>query len=153
MGFLPNKEFELIKCLLGDGLKILYRSGALYTNNKKDVSNTLSGIYKYQLVHSTTSVIKYKYASRNNVGHFGVSKVIFSESGMQNIIIDFNGDFGMTENALGIQIENNTDGENIKKAMNSNKFKLLLSSCMWSNFRIDWRLFTYFKKDFWKEFV
>ena len=24
---------------------------------------------------------------------------------------------------------------------------------MWSNFRIDWRLFTYFKKDFWKEFI
>jgi hypothetical protein len=23
---------------------------------------------------------------------------------------------------------------------------------MWSNFRIDWRLFTFLKKDFWKEF-
>ncbi len=41
----------------------------------------------------------------------------------------------------------------LKKALNTNKFKLLIDSCMWSNYRIDWRLFTYLKKDFWKEFI
>jgi hypothetical protein len=24
---------------------------------------------------------------------------------------------------------------------------------MWSNFQIDWKLFSYLKKDFWKEFI
>ena len=33
------------------------------------------------------------------------------------------------------------------------EFKNIIKSCLWGNFRIDWRLFTYFRKDFYKEFI
>jgi hypothetical protein len=35
----------------------------------------------------------------------------------------------------------------------SNVFKKFIDACSWSNYQIDWRLFTYLKKDFWKEFI
>lgn len=50
-------------------------------------------------------------------------------------------------------INDKYEGEKIKNALMSDKFNSLLKSCMWGNFRIDWKLFTYFKKDFWKEFI
>ena len=58
----------------------------------------------------------------------------------------------MTQHAIGINddIENLED---IKKALETDKFKNILKSCLWSNFQIDWRLFTYFRKDFYKEFI
>jgi len=59
----------------------------------------------------------------------------------------------MTQGAIGIIIINKDEGENIKKALLSDKFKSVLKACRWGNFRIDWKLFTYFKKDFWKEFI
>ncbi len=60
----------------------------------------------------------------------------------------------MTQHSIGIKVETRQEAENIKKALESDKFKKeVLDSCKWSNYRIDWRLFCYFKKDFWKEFV
>ena len=50
----------------------------------------------------------------------------------------------------GLTIE---EAKNIEKCLKSDKFSEVLNSCLWSNFMIDWRLFTYFKKDFWKEFI
>ena len=44
-------------------------------------------------------------------------------------------------------------GKILKKVLESLEFKKVLESCSWSNYQIDWRLFTYFKKDFWKEFM
>lgn len=69
------------------------------------------------------------------------------------LVIDKEGTFGITSSSYGIKITENNDFDIIKKALNTNKFKLLIDSCMWSNYRIDWRLFTYLKKDFWKEFI
>ena len=59
----------------------------------------------------------------------------------------------MSENSMAIKIDNVEEGNNISKALNNIEFKNIIQSCIWGNFRIDWRLFTYFKKDFWKEFV
>jgi hypothetical protein len=93
------------------------------------------------------------YSSVKNKGHFGVSKIIFGESGINNIIIDITGKYGLTQEAIGIKIKNFKEGTEFKKALESNKFKNVLIACSWSNFRIDWRLFTYFKEDFYKYFL
>lgn len=36
------------------------------------------------------------FSKVNNNGHFGIKKVIIGETGMDNAINDYNGDYGMT---------------------------------------------------------
>ena len=55
----------------------------------------------------------------------------------------------MTQHAMAIQ-DSKSNLPKIKKALDSDQFREILDACSWSNFQIDWRLFTYLKKDFWK---
>ena len=155
--WLPNSNINVIQKLLaeanGKKCQIIY-SVSSYETRKKYTSKTQNDEFKYPLIHSTPkSGIRYMYSSVDDKGHFGISKVIFGESGINHVIIDIEGEYGMTQGAMGIQIENETEGENLKQALLSKAFNILLKSCMWGNFRIDWRLFTYFRKDFWKDFI
>ena len=52
---------------------------------------------------------------------------------------------------MAIIIKDLNEGILIKKYIESSEFKELLKACSWSNFRIDWRLFTYFRKDFYNK--
>jgi hypothetical protein len=123
-----------------------------YETRKEWVNDKKTNEYKYELIHSTPqNGIRYMYSSKNDRGHFGIKKVIFGESGIYNSIVDIEGKYGMTQGAMGIKIDNINEGNEIKKVIDSEEFKKILKSCSWSNFRIDWRLFTYFKKTFYKE--
>jgi hypothetical protein len=120
-----------------------------YDTRKKHVRKTKSDEYKYPLIHSTPKGgIRYMYSSVNTKGLFGIPKVIFGETGTYNSIIDMDGKYGMTPQSIGIKIDNEEEGRNIKNAIESEKFKDVLKSCSWGNYNIDHRLFTYFKKDF-----
>jgi hypothetical protein len=89
------------------------------------------------------------YSSVNNRGFFGVKKVIFGESGINAPIVDLAGRYGMTQGAMGIVVDNEADANKLVNFLTSNFFSNILNACMWGNFRIDWRLFTYFKEEFW----
>jgi hypothetical protein len=91
------------------------------------------------------------YSSRNDLGHFGIPKVIFGQSGVYNPVVDFSGMYGMTDNAMGIVITPEDDVGLLTRVLESDSFMDILKACSWSNYRIDWRLFTYFKKDWYKE--
>jgi len=154
--FIPNYNILELNNLLGnddnDKCNIIY-NGSAYDPRKKYINKIKNSEFKYEIVHSTLKTgARFVYSNRNDLGHFNIPKVIFGDSGINNIIIDKDGIYGMTQHAIGINddIENL---ENIKKALESDKFKNILKSCLWSNFQIDWRLFTYFRKDFYKEFI
>jgi hypothetical protein len=150
--FLPNFNINLILPLLGNGCKILFNSS--YHRTRDYVSSEKTKEFKYPLIHSTNkSGIRYMYSSINDKGHFGISKVIFGESGINDVIIDLKGEYGMTQGAMAIEIINENEGKKLKKALLSGKFQIILKASSWGNFRIDWRLFTYFKKDFYKELI
>lgn len=155
--FLPNCNYGIINKLLSKNneecCNIIY-SVSNYETRKKYVSKIKSDIYKYKLIHSTTkSGVRYMYSSKNDLGHYGISKIIFGDSGINDAIIDINGDYGMTQHAMAIKIDNIDEGLKIKKCIETDKFKEILNSCSWSNYQIDWRLFTYLKRDFWQEFI
>jgi len=155
--FLPNSNFNIIEKLLAiDNEKrcsIIY-GVSNYETRKKWVSSKKDTEYKYECIHSTPqSGVRYMYSSRNDNGHFGIPKVIFGDSGIYNSLIDNEGVYGMTQHSMGLQIDNNNEGIAIKKFIDSALFKRILIACCWSNFQIDWRLFTYFKKDFWRDFI
>ncbi len=153
--FLPNSNFNIIEKMLfknnNKKCEIIF-SRSSYGSDKSCVSNKKTSEYKYELIHSTPqSGIRYMYSLKNDKGHFGIKKVIFGDSGIYNSIIDINGKYGMTQHSMGIKIENNEEGIKIKKVLESEEFKRVLNSCSWSNYQIDWRLFTYFKKTFYEE--
>ena len=110
--------------------------------------------FKYPCIHSTPkSGIRYMYSKVNDKGHFGISKVIFGESGIYNPVIDMDGKYGMTHGAMAIQIDNLEEAINISKAIQTEHFDKVIKSCSFSSFRIDWNIFKDMKKNFWKDFV
>jgi len=158
LNWLPNYNIKNVIKLTDNtntnihNLKVIMDSS--YNATREHVVNKQNDEYKYPLIHSTPiRNIRYKYSNINNKGHFGVKKVIFGEAGINHVIVDIEGKYGMTQGAIGIIIINKDEGENIKKALLSDKFKSVLKACMWGNYRIDRNLFTYFKKDFWKQFI
>ena len=153
--FLPNSNIELfnkIYCKEPDITNIIYSRSA-YGSDKKWISKIKNDEYKYNVIHSTTKAgCKYLYSNTKDKGFYGIKKIIFGDSGINEPIIDINGDLLISEHAMAIPIINNNE-QQIYNAIKSEKFKDFLKSCMWSNFQIDWRLFTYLRKDFYIEFI
>jgi hypothetical protein len=151
--FLPNYLFNEIDKIININKNndnvIFNRTN--YGTDSKHVISSKNNEYKYTLIHSTNKDgARYYYSSKNDKGHFGIKKVIFGESGINNAIIDKNGEYGMTQGCMAIPFDDINESHKIKKAIETMLFKNILKSCSWSNFRIDWRLFTYFKKDFYE---
>lgn len=155
--FIPNYNLELFDKIVarkGDDVCPILFNVSNYETRKNWVSDKKNEQFKYTLIHSTPKGgTRYMYSSRNDNGHFGIPKVIFGDSGIYDAIIDMNGDYGMTQHSMAIEVSTSEEAENIKKALVSDDFTKFLKTVMWSNFQIDWRLFSYLKKDFWKEFI
>jgi hypothetical protein len=54
---------------------------------------------------------------------------------------------------MAIGVASLEEAELIKKALLSDKFKEVLNSLCYSNFGVDWKIFTFFRKNFWEEFL
>jgi hypothetical protein len=156
-GFLPNFKINSIKELIAVDKDetcdlnscILFERSA-YGGDKSWVSSTKSDKFKFPLIHSTPKGgIKYMFSSVNDKGFFGIKKVIFGDSGIHEPVEDLKGEYGMTQHAMAIVVENKKESENLVEFLKSNYFTNILLACMWANFQIDWRLFTYFKVKFW----
>lgn len=152
--WLPNRNIEKVLNLISNNKENNLRAfmDSSYHAIRDYVSDTQDDTFKYPLVHSTPkSGIRYKYSSRNDKGHFGIPKIIFGEAGINHVVLDIDGQYGMTQGAIGIVIDTKEEGEIISKALMTDEFKDILNSCSWGNFRIDWQLITFIRKDFWRE--
>lgn len=151
LNWLPNSNINTILKLINKKEKLNVIMNSSYHAIRNYISDIKDSEYKYQLIHSTPKKgIRYKYSKINNKGHFGISKIIFGESGINHVIIDIDGVYGMTQGAIGIKINNIKEGENIKNVLLSNKFKKILKSLIFGNFRINSNIFRNFNNDFWK---
>jgi len=158
LSWLPNSNILEINKILAkndcERCPIMYDRTAYGADKKDRVSSKETHEFKYPCVHSTPKAgIRYMYSKVNDRGHFGVSKVIFGESGIYNPVIDIEGKYGMTHGAMAIQVDNLEEATFISKVIESDKFDKVIQSCIFSSFRIDWNIFKEFKKDFWKEFI
>lgn len=148
--FLPNYNLEKVYNLLGKDCEIIF-SRSLYATDRPGVVSEQTDEYKYPLVHSTPKAgVRYMYCNQDR-GHIGTPKVIFGESGINHVVIDLEGDYGITNSAMAIKISSREEGIALQQYLLSQEFSDIIESCSWGNFRIDWRLFTYFKKKFWKQ--
>jgi len=176
--FFPNHSYDIIKPLLGVSDVVIYnanqyrigkewvkdatKKGVIYNANqyeirKEWVKNTKTTEFKYPLIHSTTKKgIRYKWTNtldppvKNKIDMFGISKVIFAETGINDVIIDMEGRYGLTNCSIGIKIDSIEEGIKLKTALESDMFKNVLNACSWGNYRIEWRLFNHLKKDWYK---
>ena len=157
MKWTPNFNINGFKNVLASGKEIcpiIYDRTSYGSDKKQRMSHKRNDEFKYTCIHTTPKTgIRYMYSNVNDKGHFGISKVIFGDSGISNPIIDMEGIYGMTEHSMAIQVSNIEEAKNIVKAIVSNKFSELIKSCSFSSYQLDWRLFQEFKKDFWVEFV
>jgi len=112
------------------------------------------GEYINEVIQSITKDgPRFRYDNHRN-GHYKVSKVIVNESGTPYPINDFEGKYAMSQDVFGIIVNSNEMAENLVKAIGSEKFKSeIISSTKWSTFRTDYRMFRYFKKDFYLDFL
>ena len=153
--FIPNKLFDVIEKIISteNNCDVIYNR-TNYGADKNHIKPYKDQTYRYPVIHATNKKgVRYVYSSRNDIGHYGISKVIFGDSGINDVVIDINGDYAMTQHAMAIKIENLQEGEFIKKALLSDKFSKILKATSYSNFGIEWKFFTCLKKDFWKEFI
>jgi hypothetical protein len=156
--WLPNYNIDIIQNILAgeneDRCNIIYNRTSYGADKKDRVSKTKTDEFKYTCIHSTPKRgIRYMYSKVNDRGHFGVSKVIFGESGIYKPVIDMEGNYGMTHCAMAIQVDNLEEATNICKVIENDKFGKIIKCCLFSSFRIDWNIFKDFKKNFWKEFI
>jgi uncharacterized FlaG/YvyC family protein len=149
--WLPNHSIAEVASLLGAGGEVIFNVSA-YETRKNWTSQEETEEFKFPLVHSTPKGgNRFWYSSRDDKGHFGISKVIFGEAGINDVIIDTQGAYGMTQGAIALPVEDEEDALAAREFLMSPAFKNILDACSWSNFRVDWRLFNYFKKGFWRD--
>jgi len=153
--WLPNYNIVTVQNILAkedeEKCNIIHNMTS-YEPRKKWMSKVKTDEFKYPCIHSTPkSGIRYMYSNINNKGHFGISKVIFGDSGIYNPVIDIEGKYGMTQHSMGIGIANEAEAIELSKALTSKKMKILIDSCLFSSYGIDWNIFKDFKKDFYKK--
>lgn len=156
--FLPSCNLKTVEKLLAKPSEekcTILHSYFLIDIRKPWISRYKTNEFIYPCVHMTGKAgVSYWYSSKK-VEFLGIPKIVFGDSDIiSNAVIDFKGEYGTTSHAMAIPISSQEEGEQIKKAIESKAFNdLLQKSLRWSQFQIDWRMFRYFRKDFWKEFI
>jgi len=159
--FLPNCYFSEIRSLLvnpqsNKSIEVIYSRNQFGTD-REWVSEKESAKYKYPLIHSTPKLEdgpRIFWAStmeppvKDGAKMFGQPKVIFGESGIHEVVLDTDGKYGLTQGAIGIKINGKKQGLLMKKYLESDEFERIIKAMNFGNFRIDWRIFLYFRRDF-----
>lgn len=156
--FLPNCDFELVDKLLaknGEAPAEVIFSYNNHETRKPWMSETQDKEHPYKCFHTSgRGGVRWWYSSKKS-DHFECPKIIFGEADIvANAVVDFKGEYGITQQGIGLKISSPEEGEKMKKAMESEQFNdFLRTAVRWSQMRMDWRMFKCFKRDFWKEFV
>ena len=154
--FIPNGMFDEFKKLLAkpgeEKVELLYDRTA-YGTDKSNMSKVQTKEFKYPCIYTTLKdgTINYWYSNTKNNGHFGISKVVWT-NGTSVPIPDFNCDYGLTQFAYAIVDEpKNLDG--IKKAMLNPEFIKLMVFSQGIKHRYNRNVISLFRKDFWVDFL
>lgn len=157
--FLPHGNFELINSITNaeEKCNIIYNRSN-YGSDKKWVSDTETDEYCYPLVSGVNlKGVYYKYSKINDKGHFGISKVIFGDSGVGGFsspLIDLEGEYGMTQHAMAIPVEDGDEAEKVKSALQSIEFQNLFKNYLtYSKFQVEYLTMSVLNHGFWDKFT
>ena len=152
--FLPNYDYASFRKIITSedkGLDVIYSSSSYDTRKLK---NKQQNHYQHPVVHSIArDGLTYWYSNTQDKGHFGVPKVILNFNEKQYVHKeqnDYEGRYGMSQISFGLPIKSKQEGDEILKAINTNVFKRMIAATKWGAFQTDYRMFKYFKPDWYK---
>jgi Eco57I restriction-modification methylase len=153
--FLPNYLIEEISSLIStqnDCCEIIH--GGMYSTNTPYISREKTDTHNLPIFLSLDKNNKLRLVwSSENKGHFGVPKVICSGERYLYTLNDFAGKYGINSHSFGIPISSYEEGEEVMRALNSEKFKEIMKATKWSNYQTEVKFIKSLKKDFWKQFI
>jgi 16S rRNA G966 N2-methylase RsmD len=157
--FIPNGSLsEVASLIVQDGeekVNLLYSRSA-YGTDKINVSKVQEDDFIHPCVYTVNYLSQptFHYSNTNENGHFGIPKVIWSNGRISSVgsYVDETGEFGLTQFSYAIadDVENLP---NIKKALDSTKFKKLMELCAVGQLTINHKVISTFRKNFWREFI
>ena len=157
--FIPNGSLSEVQSLIAqegeEKVDLLY-SRSSYGTDKSNVSKVQENNFIHPCVYTVNYLSQptFHYSSTNENGHFGIPKVIWSNGRISSVgsYIDETGEFALTQFAYAIadEVENLP---NIKRALDSIKFKKLMELCAVGQLTINHKVISTFRKDFWREFI
>lgn len=156
--FLPNYDYNVISKILTSeekGIDVIqsYSNYFAYGKNLK-MNKVKSKEHKYPIVHSITQKgVSCWYSNDNTKGHFGVPKVLLSFNRHQYSYPeqnDYDGKYGMSQICFGLPIFSRQEGDDILKAVDTDVFKTIIKFTKWGAFQTDYRMFKYFRPDWYK---
>jgi hypothetical protein len=156
--FIVNGDFELINCLMAknDDEKVrIIHSFSDYETRKSWMSKSNDEEFHNPCVSNVNrdGSLSLYYSNTINKGHFGIPKLICGKaSSGTNFYVDYNGQYGLTQYAFAI-IDKPENLDKIKLALESEKFKTFTLSLPRFSKAVNYKMLSYFKKDFWKEFI
>jgi hypothetical protein len=151
--FIPNTMLDTIRemCLSDKRADVNYDRSA-YGHDKAWVSPTKSDEYKYPVIYTIgkDDNPNIRWSKRNDRGHFGVSKFIFSNG--VGFLQDPDGAYGVTQWSYYIPAPPE-DLPNIEKAFRSKKFQSVKDAIKVDSSAYNIRVMKLFGHDFWKLFI
>jgi hypothetical protein len=146
--FIPNCNYDIFENIRG--ISSVLCPNTSYSSDMKWMKDEILA-NKYILTINKAG-ITYKYSSLKK-NYINNKKVILSLGRYPYPFNDYNGEYGLSCYTFGIEIDDKEHGDNIILAIKSDKFTNLLKNNKFGSYNIDWRMFKYFKKDFWRDFV
>jgi hypothetical protein len=151
--FIPNKMFQEIKDLMNGNQKLevnKYRSN--YGSDKKWTKKERTEEFKYQIVYTINkeNVISKLWSNRNDNGHFGVCKFIFSNGA--GFYCDFLGEYGLSEWAYSIE-DTEENLPKIERTFRSKRFNDIKDAIQLDSSSYNIKIMKLFNKDFYNEFL
>lgn len=151
--FLPNYDYTTFKKILtteDKGIDVIY-SRSLYGTDKDNMRDNNKSNFHHKVVHSIKQDgITYWYTNDKTKGHFGVPKVILNFNEQQyshKEQNDYEGKYGMSQISFGLPIRSKKEGDEILKSIDTGVFKTMIAATKWGAFQTDYRMFRYFRPD------
>ena len=157
--FIPNGMYDEFNKILGkkddEKVHLLY-SRSSYGSDKKHISKVKTSEFKFPVIYtiSKDASLKFLYSNTNKNGHYGLSKLIWS-NGISEPYIDCDGDYSISNFAYAI-IDEKDKLPLIKKALLNKKFLQLMQfsdGSMIGHHRFNHKAISLFRKDFWVDFL
>ena len=139
-------EYDARRC------NVLYNWGD-YECRRNYMSRIKDDVYNIPIVYmiSKNDGIKFYYSSVTK-GHIGIPKVIWGNGTASPVVVDKDGEYGLTQYAYAI-IDDIDKLDDIKRCLDNPVFIDLMSYCIFGRRdKFNYKVFTLLKKDFYKAF-
>jgi len=156
--FIPNGMFDEVLSLVakeGDETVSVLYSRSDYGTDKPHMSKVRTEEHIYPCVYTTLKddTINLMWSNTNNNGHFGISKIMWSNGMASSLHTDLEGEYGLTQFSYAI-VDTPENLVLIKKVMGNDIFLKLINNCyLSSGDRFSRKILATFRKDFWKDFL